>query len=162
MKAPVVDRLFTPWLFTGVLQTLIIDVKSHKNPQPLRPICAEFGEWLSSQQVPAASWTAVPMHDADLRARGFSVPVTCVTMLGRRCHHVLRKSKKTLKQATLGRIERAHNLVGAFQCRPVTGTWVLFDDITTTGATLDAAAAELKRAGAERVVAVTLAKTPLS
>jgi predicted amidophosphoribosyltransferase len=37
---------------------------------------------------------------------------------------------------------------------------VLVDDVVTTGATLSAAAAALRRAGAVRVVALTAAATP--
>ena len=37
---------------------------------------------------------------------------------------------------------------------------VIVDDVMTSGSTLDAAAQELKRAGAQRVVAAVVARTP--
>ncbi|HEX7096649.1 MAG TPA: phosphoribosyltransferase family protein, partial [Acidimicrobiales bacterium] len=43
--------------------------------------------------------------------------------------------------------------------RAVSGTWLVVDDVCTTGATLQAAAATLRRAGAAGVHAITVAYT---
>lgn len=62
-------------------------------------------------------------------------------------------------QRGLAAADRRRNAVTAFRAhRPARGRIVLVDDVMTTGATLRAAAAELCRAGAERVDVVTLAR----
>jgi predicted amidophosphoribosyltransferase len=65
-------------------------------------------------------------------------------------------------QKSLTRVDRAANLAGVFAARrPVAGLRVLLlDDVVTTGATLDAAAAALRAGGADVVGAATLAVTP--
>lgn len=159
-QPPAFERVWIPWQFSGVLQDLIVRIKTGRNPQYLRPLALEFERWIALQDVPVASWTVIPMHVNDLRKRGFSVP----SLVGRFCdvrvHHVITKHRETEKQATLGRQARASNLKDAFSSRSVSGDWIVLDDVVTTGATLNAAAQALKHAGAERVFGVALARTP--
>jgi predicted amidophosphoribosyltransferase len=55
--------------------------------------------------------------------------------------------------------ERRRNVRGAFVSTAVAGTVLLVDDVYTSGATVDAAAAALRRAGADTVEVVTFART---
>ncbi|HMS18121.1 MAG TPA: phosphoribosyltransferase family protein, partial [Planctomycetota bacterium] len=73
----------------------------------------------------------------------------------------LRRVVQGPAQTTLSRSDRLLNLVGAFAaegvlCRSV----LLVDDVITTGGTLIACATALLDAGARRVTAFTLARTP--
>lgn len=69
-------------------------------------------------------------------------------------------------QHSLPRARRMHNLTGVFAAHPLQvgslrGRRVLLvDDVTTTGATLHTAARALRQAGAVRVDALVLARTP--
>lgn len=75
---------------------------------------------------------------------------------------VLRRSRATSVQAGLTSAGRRANVAGAFALRgnaDVAGKrFLLIDDVMTTGATVGACAAVLKRAGAKSVTVLTLAR----
>ena len=64
-------------------------------------------------------------------------------------------------QVGLDARQRAANLAGAFTAsRRLSGTVVIVDDVTTTGATLTNAAKALRIAGAPSIFAITLCGSP--
>jgi competence protein ComFC len=74
----------------------------------------------------------------------------------------IRRRRETRSQVDLSAAERKVNVAGAFESRPkfVTGQNVLvIDDVTTTGATLDACAFALREAGAKEVYGLTVARS---
>jgi ComF family protein len=74
--------------------------------------------------------------------------------------------RETADQHELPRAQRLHNLRGAFAVHPqhvqrlAQAHVLLVDDVTTTGATLQAAAQALLQGGAAQVSALVLARTP--
>src|SRR5207237_9962846 len=83
---------------------------------------------------------------------------------GRVVGNVLKRTKATLQQTGLSRAERAQNVQGAFQVPAdrrgaVTGRRiVVVDDVLTSGATADACARALLRAGASNVDVLVFAR----
>jgi ComF family protein len=72
----------------------------------------------------------------------------------------LERPRAAPRQRGLSRAERRRNLRGAFVARTsVPSRVVLVDDVYTTGATVHFAASALRKAGANRVEVVTLART---
>ena len=75
--------------------------------------------------------------------------------------HCLRRTRATIPQSGLSLSARRENVRGAFEVlKPdliSDRTVIVVDDVMTTGATLSACAAALKRSGARYVVALTLA-----
>jgi predicted amidophosphoribosyltransferase len=76
---------------------------------------------------------------------------------------VLVRTRQTEPQIELAAVERRLNVKGAFAvARPdlVAGKRILLlDDVMTTGSTMDECAKELKKAGADVVIAATVART---
>lgn len=76
--------------------------------------------------------------------------------------------RETADQHALPRVQRLHNLRGAFAPHPLhlprlaQAHVLLVDDVTTTGATLQSAAQALLQGGAAQVNALVLARTPSS
>ncbi len=132
------------------------------------------GRWLSlelARRVRAETQpellVPVPVTNARLRSRGFNQAAQIARVLSRALGvpasmRVLERTREAPPQLALGRRARRANLRGAFRCRrELRGRHVaLIDDVLTTGATADAAARVLKRAGAARVDVWTLARTP--
>jgi ComF family protein len=109
----------------------------------------------------------VPLHPRRLRERGFNPAGLLAAALGRdRARPVdpaaLTRIRDTPSQTRLPRERRARNVSGAFRARQRAlpeRIW-LVDDVVTTGSTLREAARTLRRAGAQRIVAVCAARTP--
>jgi ComF family protein len=109
---------------------------------------------------------AMPMHWRKQWERGFNQAELLAHPVARRyglkLSNNLRRKCYTKAQAGLSELERRENLKGSFSVRrpeQIEGKRILLiDDVFTTGATLRAAAAALKSAGAARVSALTLAR----
>jgi predicted amidophosphoribosyltransferase len=73
---------------------------------------------------------------------------------------LLERMRPVSQQTTLSRADRHRNVRGAFGVARTNAppAVVLVDDVFTTGATVDAAAAALRAAGAARIVVVTFAR----
>jgi ComF family protein len=82
---------------------------------------------------------------------------------GLEMHYSLSKVKWTRSQSSLSAKERARNLKSTIipcDTGTITGkSIILVDDVYTTGATIKLCAKELKKAGAKKVMALTIAKT---
>jgi ComF family protein len=107
----------------------------------------------------------VPMHRRKERRRGYNQAELLARALAGRlaipCKpSLLTKSEERTSQSTLPREARKANVRDLFHASSdVAGrSLLLIDDICTTGETLRACAAELTRAGAGRVCAITVAK----
>lgn len=110
----------------------------------------------------------VPLHALRLWRRRFNQAALLARMLARESDlpcdvHALARVKRTRPQVGLTRTQRAENLQGAFRvpasAKPrLAGRRVLLiDDVTTTGATGNAASRALLRGGAAQVDLLTFA-----
>lgn len=160
-----------------ILQKLIKALK-YKYVKPLASILAEFlllfwrAEAMEELGAVQGSFgkvifLPVPLHRRRLRFRGFNQAEMILNHFAEKsgltvCLDILRRKFYTKPQAQLGEEQRLENIKNAFQCaRPeaVRGKMVIvFDDVATTGATLDACAKALKEAGAKEVWGLALAK----
>lgn len=111
---------------------------------------------------------AVPLHRGRLWSRRFNQAALLARPIAKQAGlsfepHALARVRATRSQVGLSRAGRAQNLQGAFRVPPaqrarLAGRNVLLvDDVTTTGATGNAAARALLRGGAARVDLLTFA-----
>lgn len=125
------------------------------------PVAVDDGTWV----------LPVPLAPARLAERGYNqaweLARRVARTLGLPAHaHLLQRPLDTAHQTRLDRTARVANLAGSFMVDPaqrgeLAGRHIaLVDDVMTTGATVAAAAAELKRAGAATVSVWVFARTP--
>ena len=117
----------------------------------------EIRRWKPDVIVP------VPLSRRKERMRGFNQAALLADTVGKQfgipaARGLLVKTRDTKSQKKLDADERRRNLRDAFRAaRPLPPVKVLLiDDVYTTGSTMDAAAACLKEAGAEKVFFLTL------
>lgn len=113
--------------------------------------------------------TPVPMHFWRHLRRGFNPSAVLAYALagrvGKPFWTVLKKQRHTKPQTKLSREARLENIKGTFlvskraRKKIVGKNLLLIDDVLTTGATTNECAKALKKAGAQKVVVLTLART---
>jgi ComF family protein len=109
----------------------------------------------------------MPLHLNRLRARGFNQAQLLATYLSAATQIPILNSsvtriRDTPQQSLLDEQSRQHNLRQAFYVKPkqIEGLSItLIDDVITSGASLDALAKSLKKAGAASVICWVLART---
>lgn len=111
----------------------------------------------------AACVVPVPLHPSRRRERGFNQAVDLAGHLGVPVVTVLRRIRATSTQTGLPAAQRHRNVRDAFALASAGNTLagatvVLVDDVSTTGATLEACARVLKQAGVVEVRALTAAR----
>lgn len=106
----------------------------------------------------------VPLHWRRRWRRGFNQSELLARAIARSrgvpVIAALRRVRHTATQTGLSNTSRRRNVAGAFQVRlPVAGKRILLiDDVMTTGSTVAACAGALRRAGALRIVVLTVAR----
>lgn len=151
--------------YSGGLRELIKNVKFEARPRRLREIARPFANWAISQLPVVDGIVAVPMHASRLAERGFNQAEVLASVihweLGLPIIRGIERIKPTPSQALLSRHDRLHNLKDAFvvsDARSITGRSVwLVDDVTTTGATLEAVAEALRGSGVQAIYGLCLA-----
>lgn len=168
LSPPAVDQLWALYQYASPLAEVIRAVKFHRRVDLVEPLGRLVAEPLRSELAGYDALVPVPLHwlrrlrrgydQADGLARAMSAP------LGLPVVKALVRRRATRAQSSLARDERLRNLEGSFRARPAgfsTGAALLLvDDVVTSGATLEAAARTLLGAGAGKVAAVVVARTP--
>ncbi len=123
-------------------------------------LASEFVSLIPDIKLPKGILIPIPLHVSRFRYRGFNQAEEFGKLLQIPMRtDILRRTKATPPQAEMKRKERLENMKNVFRVDALPHQRiVLFDDVFTTGATMRSAANVLKRAGAEFVWAVTMAR----
>ena len=167
---PVFDQACSAVRYEGVLREAIHAFK-YQQAVWLQEDLVDFLEALYHAHCGTNTFDAVvpvPLHRRRHRNRGFNQAELLAKSLAKRINTpiILKKLVRiryTESQTRLSAPARLQNLKGAFAVKEATDLAgikqvILVDDVMTTGATISECARALKRAGVERVVALTLAR----
>ena len=152
--------------YEGALKEIIHALKYDARPTLARHLALRMRDAGSSVLEGAAAVVPVPLHRARERARGFNQARALASHLGLPAIDALTRTRRTAAQADLPAAKRYANVKGAFAVTAMAESLeglvvVLVDDVSTTGATLNACAAALIDAGVAEVRALTAARAPL-
>jgi ComF family protein len=166
---PVYDRARAAAHYSDAMRELVQSFKYRDRHEGL----ALFARWLAragAELIADADLIVpVPLHTARLWRRRFNQSAMLAVALGGLCQipvdcFALKRVRRTASQVGLSADQRRRNVAGAFRIdreaahRIAGRKLVVVDDVITTGATAEACARALKRAGAARVDVLALAR----
>ena len=131
------------------------------------PLAGFLNTYLNAHHVPGDVLVPVPLHPKRLRERGYNQSALLASELSKLnglpvMEDCLERRLQAPPQARTATVdERRSNVADAFACRnnDLRGKLViLIDDVSTSGATLDACAMALKSGGAASVWGLTVAR----
>jgi ComF family protein len=158
-----VDRARAIGAYDGALRAVVHALKYEGR----RSLARRLGELMrvrGADMLDGAAYAVpVPLHPSRLRHRGFNQAEDLSRHLGIPSVAALRRIRATPTQTGLPAARRHRNMRDAFAitraARSLAGaTVVLVDDVSTTGATLEACARVLKEADVREVRALTAAR----
>ena len=174
---PSYHNCFAPYRFEGIVKTLLHSIKFNQGTHYIRPLTYLLSEHLvksyTSDQWPEQI-IYVPSHPSRIKERGFCQTKAMTKQLiehlkqygNNSCpsltrNNPLKKIKHTQAQHSLTRAERLKIPKNSYQ---ITGSIAqhiaLFDDVMTTGSTIEHCTKLLLKAGAKRVDIWVIARTP--
>jgi len=162
-----IDGIRSPFRFDGVMRQAIHQLKYRNLRTLAAPLARLLNDYLITSPVPGEVLVPVPLHRKRLRERGYNQSSLLARELGKLtslpvvddCLIRQRHAPPQTKTSTVD--ERQSNVADAFACgdqRLRDKQVLLIDDVSTSGATLDACAVALKAAGATSVWGLVLAR----
>ena len=162
-----IDGIRSPFRFDGVMRQAIHQLKYRNLRALAMPLAKLLQDYLVTNPMSGEVLVPVPLHPKRVRERGYNQSSLLAKELAKLtslpviddCLIRQRHAPPQAKTSTVN--ERRSNVAHAFTCRDhrLQGKQVLLiDDVSTSGATLDACATALKAAGVTSVWGLTLAR----
>lgn len=162
-----IDGIRSPFQFEGVIRQAIHKLK-YKNLRALAaPLAKLLRDYLATGPVPGEVLVPVPLHQKRLKERGHNQSRLLADELSKLIalpvigDCLVRKHDTPPQARTTTVEERWSNITNAFTCvndKIEDKKVLLLDDVSTSGATLNACATALKAAGATSVWGLVLAR----
>jgi ComF family protein len=161
-----VDPALAAGAYDGALRAIVHALQYDGRRSLAKPLAALMRSRCEELFRNADCLVPVPLHPSRRRARGFNQALDLARRLGADglpVHQALRRVRATPTQTGLPAAQRHRNMRDAFTSArlapPLRGcVAVLVDDVSTTGATLEACARVLREMGVREVRAVTAAR----
>lgn len=162
------NQIIMCWSYSPEIEAIIHHVKYHKGWRLGIRLGEQIGRILHHSEMPGMDCVIpVPLHPIRQRERGYNQSFLyckglCKTLPISVLKNCLIRIRYTETQTQLDADARQANVSGAFRVRnakQIQGRRILLiDDVVTTGATMNACAKALLKAGAERVIGLALAR----
>lgn len=173
-KPPKYNMIVSPLVYSGLTKALIQNLKFSSQYHASHPLCQLLANELKHkyQDSNIDGWPDVlipiPSHVERVRERGFChmtlLSGHLIAYLPKKFpihSQLLFKVQHLAPQHELNKKQRHTLKANSFTCPQAVPYHVaLFDDVVTTGSTIDACVTALKEAGAKRVDVWSLARTP--
>lgn len=171
-QPPLFKKARSVWVYNAISSRIIKRLKLHDDAAMLQHFSHVMRTAIADMNTSFDIVTPVPMHWKNLLVRRYNPAMWLAEILGKRLQvtvraNILRRKKRNRHQRGLNRAARLRNLTSAFTVPAAVRSHVagkkilLVDDVITTGATANACAKALLKAGALEVSVVTLARTLL-
>ncbi|PJJ98907.1 amidophosphoribosyltransferase [Lysobacteraceae bacterium NML03-0222] len=165
-KTRPLEAVHAAFIYAAPLDRLLPRFKFHQSLPAGRLVAGLMADALQDIETRPEALLPIPLHRARLRQRGYDQALELAKPLSRALGIPLLRSalcrhKATAPQSQLDKHARQRNLRDAFRLAsacPLPRHVALIDDVMTTGATLEAAARILRRAGVARIDAWVAAR----
>jgi ComF family protein len=166
-SSPAIDHARAIGEYEGPLRAIVHALKYDGRRSLARPLAGMMRAIAADVLAGVDCAVPVPLHPSRRRHRGFNQAADLAKHLDVPVCAALKRIRATATQTGLPAARRHRNVRDAFELtragRGLAGAIVLVvDDVSTTGATLDACARVLKRAGVKEVRALTAARVVTS
>lgn len=162
------DGLTSIWRYEGIVRRAILALKYRYATEIGREISEYTIDSLNKLTLPPVyNLTPIPIHWLKQNTRGFNQGIELSGNIAENMRlkfipDLLIKNRPTVSQVELSRKARCQNLKGVFAVNPsyqlLDSSYLLLDDVFTTGSTMFEATKVLKRKGVEKVWGLTIAK----
>ena len=173
-KPPQYNNIISPLTYLGHTKALITGLKFSSKYHTCHPLCQLLASAIKEHYLPVgiSTWPEalipVPSHIERVRERGFChmnlLSRHLITLLPKTIllqPQLLVKSQHLAPQHALNKKQRHKLKANSFTCPSQVPQHVaLFDDVVTTGSTIDACITKLKQAGATQIDVWSIARTP--
>lgn len=165
-----VDGFLSVYRYSGVIRLSLIRFKYNFAYDVAHELAEAFSNEISPNLIPRNSVIMpIPLHNKRQLWRGFNQAELLGKLVAENVNldfadNILIRIQNNPQQARLDKVSRLRNTCGIFavnksQREKLRGkTIVIFDDVCTTGATIEEAAKVLKREGVEKIWAMSLAR----
>lgn len=164
-RPPVYEQARAALRYDDASRTLLLAFKHGDRTELAAPFARMMAQGGRALLASTDLIVPIPLHWTRLLKRRYNQSALLAKALSRQsgapwAPRLLHRVRRTSSQGGLDRSARLRNVRGAFRVsrRIDGGTLLLVDDVHTTGATLEAAGRALLKAGADRVLALSVAR----